>query len=160
LNVTAVGTAFDVRTGSSGTVVTVVEGRVKVSGQVEKGAGVPAANSDTVRVGTGQRVTFSGPAHGLSMATVDPRAAESWRNGILQFVGDPLEEVAGEVNRYSARNIVVASPLRQTLFTGTISAANVDDWLMALEQIFSVEIVDQGTNGIHIRSREDHGNHE
>ena len=91
---------------------------------------------------------------------VDPKTAESWRDGILQFVGDPLEEVAGEVNLYSARKIIVASALRRTLFTGTVSAANVDDWLKALEQIFSVDIVDQGINGIHIRLRDEHGNHE
>jgi hypothetical protein len=56
--------------------------------------------------------------------------------------------------------ITVASGLRRTLFTGTVSAANVDDWLKALKQIFSVEIVDQGINGTHIRSRDNHGNHE
>jgi transmembrane sensor len=151
LTVTAMGTAFDVRTGESGAVVTVSEGRVNVASDAEP---------KTVHAGIGQRVTFSRPAHRLSVAAVDPEAAESWRDGILQFVGDPLEEVAGEVNLYSARNITVASGLRRTLFTGTVSAENVDDWLKALEQIFSVEIVDQGINGTHIRSRDDHGNHE
>jgi transmembrane sensor len=151
LTVTAMGTAFDVRAGESGAVVTVSEGRVNVASDAEP---------QTIHAGIGQRVTFSRPAHRLSVAAVDPGAAESWRDGILQFVGDPLEEVAGEVNLYSARNITVASGLRRTLFTGTVSAANVDDWLEALEQIFSVEIVDQGINGTHIRSRDDHGNHE
>jgi transmembrane sensor len=160
LTVTAMGTAFDVRTGESGAVVTVSEGRVNVASDAEPQGGAANAAAETIHAGIGQRVTFSRPAHRLSVAAVDPEAAESWRDGILQFVGDPLEEVADEVNLYSARNITVASGLRRTLFTGTVSAANVDDWLKALEQIFSVEIVDQGINGTHIRSRDDHGNHE
>ena len=160
LTVTAMGTAFDVRTGASKTVVTVSEGRVNVASDSDPSGGPAGAPPGNIHAGVGQRVTFSRPAHHLSVATVDPKAAESWRDGILQFVGDPLEEVAGEVNLYSARKIFVASQLQRTLFTGTVAAANVDDWLKALEQIFSVEIVDQGTNGIHIRSRDNHGNHE
>jgi len=79
--------------------------------------------------------------------------AESWRDGKLQFQGDPLEDVAGVVNRYGATKIVVAPALRQIQFTGTVSPKHVRDWLKALEQIYAVEIVDQGANGVLIRSR-------
>ena len=160
LTVTAVGTAFDVRMGPSSTVVTVSEGRVNVvPGPNETGAG-PAVAPEIVRAGVGQRVIFSKPAHRLSVATVDPKVAESWRNGILQFVSEPLEDVVGELNRYSARTIVVAPAFQQTRFTGTISPANIGDWLKALEQIYSVEVVDQGADGIHIRSRDNNGARE
>jgi ferric-dicitrate binding protein FerR (iron transport regulator) len=117
----------------------------------------PGSHSGTVRAGVGQRVTFSKLSRRLSVATVGPRAAGSWRDGTLQFVGEPLEDVVNAVNRYGAPPIEVAADLQQTRFTGTVSPANVHDWLNALEQIYAVEMVDQGADGILIRSRAAHG---
>jgi ferric-dicitrate binding protein FerR (iron transport regulator) len=91
------------------------------------------------------------------VATVDPKVAGSWRDGTLQFVGEPLEDVVGAVNRYSAPPIVVANAFQQTRFTGTVSPSNIHDWLKTLEQIYAVEVVDQGAHGIFIRSRADNG---
>jgi transmembrane sensor len=147
LTVTAVGTAFDVRTGPSSTEVTVSEGRVSVG----------AVNAPATGAGVGERVTFSRPARRLSVAAVDPRIAESWRDGTLQYVGEPLEDVVSDVNRYNRRKIAVAPALLQSRFTGTVSTANVGDWLAALQQIFPVDVVDQGSNGILIQSRDNHG---
>jgi transmembrane sensor len=152
LAVTAVGTAFDVRTGPSSTVVTVSEGRVSV--------GPANAPATTVSADVGQRVTFSRPARRLSVAAVDPRIAESWRDGTLQYVGEALEDVVSDVNRYSRRKIVVAPALLQSRFTGTVSTANVGEWLAALQQIFPVDVVDQGSNGILIQSRDNHAIHK
>jgi transmembrane sensor len=148
LTVTAVGTAFDVRAGPSNTVVTVSEGRVSV--------GPANAPATTLGAGVGQRVTFSTPARRLSLAAVDPKIAESWRDGTLRYVGEPLEDVVSDVNRYSRRKIGVAPALLQSRFTGTVSTANVGEWLAALPQIFSVDVVDQGSNGILIQSRDNH----
>jgi transmembrane sensor len=157
LRVTAVGTAFDVRIDPSGTAVTVSEGRVNVApGTDEVGAG-PHTNTVAVRAGAGERVTFSNSARRLSVATVDPKVAEAWRDGKLQFEGDSLEDVVGVVNRYGAPQIVVAGALRLTRFTGTVSPKHIRDWLEALEQIYAVEMVDQGANGVLIRSRTGNG---
>jgi ferric-dicitrate binding protein FerR (iron transport regulator) len=139
--------------GPSNTVVTVSEGLVNVAGAVKDAGGGPSTGTETVRAGVGHRVTFSKSAQRLSVATVDPKAAGSWRDGTLQFIGEPLEDVVGAVNRYSTPQIVVAPAFRQTRFTGTVSPADVRDWLKALEQIYAVEVVDQGDNGILIRSR-------
>ncbi len=124
-----------------------------VASDAIQAAGSPELAPATIRAGVGQRVTYSKPAHGFSVASVDPKLAGSWRHGILQFVGEPLEDVADEVNRYSARRIVVAPEFQQTRFTGTVSPANVRDWLQALEQIYSVQVLDRGADGVLIRSR-------
>jgi transmembrane sensor len=158
LTVTAVGTAFDVRIGPSNTVVTVSEGRVNVApGADEPGADQmgrgPGAPAEIVRAGVGQRVTFSKSAQRLTVATIDPTVAGSWRGGTLQFVGEPLADVVGAVNRYSASQIIVAPAFQQTRFTGTVSPVNVRDWLKALEQIYAIDVVDQGPDGMLIRSR-------
>jgi ferric-dicitrate binding protein FerR (iron transport regulator) len=64
-----------------------------------------------------------------------------------------LEDVINAINRYTAPSIVVAPAFQQTRFTGTVSPSKVHDWLKALEQIYPVEVVDQGANGVLIRSR-------
>ena len=152
VTVTAVGSAFDVRAGASGTVVTVSEGSVNVTPRSRDG-GYPADAAQDVRAGVGQRVMFSMVAQRFSTAAVDPVAAESWRRGVLPFVGESLENVVGEINRYSALKIDIAPGFSQTRFTGTVSLGHVEDWLNALPQIFSVEVIDRGSNDIHIQSR-------
>lgn len=156
LTVTAIGTAFDVRIGPSSTVVTVSEGRVGVSPSADASGDGPSPQGATIRAGVGERVTFSKSAHQLTVARIDPKVAESWREGTLQFVGESLEEVAAVVNRYAAARIVVAPALQQTRFTGTVLPNNVDEWLKALEQIYAVTVVDQGVDGVLIRPRADH----
>jgi transmembrane sensor len=144
LTVIAAGTEFDVRISASETAVTVMEGRIKVS---------PDAGTEVIRADSGQRVTFSNSALKFSVTYVDPKVASSWRGGTLQFVGESLEEVVGVINRYSTTHIVVAPALQQTRFTGTVSPPTVRDWFKALEQIYAVEVINQGTDGILIRSR-------
>ena len=63
---TAVGTAFDVRIGPIGTVVTVGEGRVNVAQGADVAGGRPGTITETVRASIGQRVTFSKSAQRLS----------------------------------------------------------------------------------------------
>jgi transmembrane sensor len=149
LEVTASGTAFDVRMSSGDTFVTVSEGSVHVAPKSVHLTEPPRE----VLAEVGQRITFSEASRDLNSSAVDPVAAESWRRGVLPFVGEPLDVVIAEINRYSARKIDIAPGVSRTLFTGTVSLAHMEDWLNALPQIFSVEIIGRGSNDIHIRSR-------
>jgi transmembrane sensor len=153
LTVTAVGTEFDVRISPSSTAVIVGQGRVTVVSNVDGAGSDSPSNAEIVRATVGQRVAFSNVAQRLNVATVDPKAAGAWRDGTLQFVGEPLEDVVSAINRYTAPQIVVAPAFHQTRFTGTVSPSRVRDWLEAMEQIYAVEVVDQGANGILIRGR-------
>ena len=152
LTVTAVGTEFDVRISPSGTAVTIGAGRVTVAPDVEGAGSHPRSGREILRASVGQRVTFSHSAQRLSVATVDPKVAGAWRGGTLLFVGEPLEDVINAVNRYNAPPIVLAPAFQQTRFTGTVAPSKVGDWLKALEQIYPVEVVDQGTDGVLIRA--------
>jgi transmembrane sensor len=153
LTVRAEGTAFDVQMGPSSTVVTVSEGFVNLAPSANEAGGNGKVGSETIRAGVGQRVEFSRISRRSRFATVNPKVAGSWRSGTLQFMADPLEDVVSAVNRYSATQIVVAPEFRQTRFTGTLSPTDIRDWLKALEQIYAVEVVAQGTSGILIQSR-------
>ena len=156
LTVTAVGTEFDVRISPDATAVTVMEGRIKVSPDAER-TDQAGTRTEIIRADIGQRVTFSKLGHQFSISAVDPKVAGSWRGGTLQFVGESLEDVVGVINRYSTTHIVVAPALQQTRFTGTVSPTTVRDWFKALEQIYAVEVIDQGTDGMLIRSRTRNG---
>jgi transmembrane sensor len=155
LTATASGTAFDVREARDGTVVTVSEGQVSIRPEEKNGA-PRAAVSAPLRVHAGERVTLTASNQRLSVTNVDPSVAESWRSGMLEFVGQPLEAVVDEVDRFVNCRIVLASALQGTRYTGTVSPANVADWLEALKQIYSVQVIDEGANEIHIQLRGAH----
>jgi transmembrane sensor len=153
LRITAIGTAFDVRDAARDVMVTVSEGQVNVSADGKRPGSSPQTAPELVQAAAGERVTFSKPVHRLSLASVDLQVAESWRNGVLQFVAEPLDEVVAEVSLYSPRPIVLGdSDLGKLRFTGTVSQAHLDDWLAALEAVFSVRIIDRGPDGILIRA--------
>jgi transmembrane sensor len=153
LRITAVGTAFDVRDAARDVMVTVSEGHVNVSADGRRPESPPRVAPELVQAAAGERVTFSKPMYRLSLASVDLELAESWRKGVLQFVAEPLDQVVAEVALYSPRPIVLGdSELGKLRFTGTVSQAHLDDWLAALEAVFSVRIIDRGPDGILIRA--------
>jgi transmembrane sensor len=151
------GTAFDVRTARDGTVVTVSAGRVNVRlvGSEESLAAGIAAPPISLRAG--QRATLSSADRQLNVSIVDPTVAEAWRSGMLAFVDERLGAVVNEVDRFVNRRIVIASALQDTRYTGTVSPVNVADWLEALKQIYSVQVIDEGADEIHIQARGAHG---
>jgi transmembrane sensor len=153
LTVTSLGTAFDIRGGPHDVTVTVSEGRVNVSLDWGSSAGQARSAPAPVRAAAGQRLTFFRLTDRLSLVSIDLRVAESWRQGVLQFVAEPLQEVVEEVDLYSARPIVLGDPeLGKLQFTGTVSQAHLDDWLQALKALFPVQVIDRGADGILIRA--------
>lgn len=156
VTINGAGTAFDVRIGENSTVVTVRDGRVAVEPTANEPTSGGGATPGLLPASGGQRVTYSASARDLSVASIDPELAGAWRDGTLRFLGESLQDVVAEVNRYSPRRISIAATLQQNRFTGTLSPAHVDDWLRALEQVFAVEVVDRGDRGLHIQSRGTH----
>ena len=153
LSVTAAGTEFDVRKGPGSTVVTVSTGMVNVTPGADEAAGKAGTVVENAQARAGERLTFSSSTHRLILANVGPTAAGSWRAGTLEFMGEPLEEVVGTLNRYRGPQIVVGPELQQARFTGTVAPAEVRDWLAALEKIYACKVVDRGAAGILIQAR-------
>jgi len=147
LAVTAVGTAFDIRTAPDDTTVTVDTGRVRITAD-------DGSSSGPLHADAGQRVRYSIATHAVVLAQVDPQVAGSWRRGVLQFQAEALQDVVAEVNRYAPRKIVLQDrSLAAVPFTGTISQHEVSDWLMALEKILPVTVQDRGAEGLAIVHR-------
>lgn len=96
--VRAVGTQFDVYKKRTGTVVTVVEGRVAISS--------PAIEQKNPLISAGEQVTVT-PDAIRAPAAVDIAAATAWTQRRLVFNATRLADVAEEFNRYNPRPLIV-----------------------------------------------------
>lgn len=137
LTVTAVGTAFDVRSEPQRIVVTVQEGVVSVAG-----IGGNAPLRGAWRVSAGYQVAFDARSSDVKLTAVNTDQMLDWRSGRLQYFDEPLGNVVRDVNRYAARQIYVSDPrLAQLEFTGTVFVDSIDDWLHSLPASFPVRVV-------------------
>lgn len=153
VQVTALGTAFNVRKTADRIVITVKEGKVRVASSPASLAGEGREGAIAV---AGHQVTYSKQNGSLLMTRIDTPAPKpaAWQVGGLQFVNEPLASVIADVNRYSPRPIALADPQLGTLiFTGTLRRDAIDDWLSGLAQIFPVDVVDKAEEGIVLTGR-------
>ncbi|MDD5036425.1 MAG: FecR family protein [Methylococcaceae bacterium] len=120
------GTAFNVYQQDERVIVTVSEGRVRVSNDdgehrtVDLTAGLQAS-SDRHGIGPVRQVAV------LQVA--------AWRNGLLVFEMRPLAEVVDELNRYFPGKILIADPrIRNRIVSGAFDLTNPYDVLTAIEK--------------------------
>jgi transmembrane sensor len=129
-----IGTEFDVRRAPDSTVITVVEGRVAV------GASSSANPSAFVQLGAGQQIRVAGDQPGPPLA-VDPRRATAWLHRQIVFEREPLERVAGEFNRYSAKPIEITTPgLRNLEISGVFATDDTEAFLAFLRSLEGVRV--------------------
>jgi transmembrane sensor len=144
--VRAVGTEFNVNRKSSGTVVTVVEGRVAI---LAPQASAPEAGSAMVRVapvevGAGEQAIVT------MHATPTPRRtnvalATAWTQQQISFDSMPLPDAAEEFNRFNTQRLIVDPALADVYVTGTFSAvdpASLSRFLQFLREQPGLEVVE------------------
>jgi transmembrane sensor len=158
LQVTAVGTAFNVHSGDERVIVTVSEGRVRLAtenaplpgpGNARAGAMAPS-----LEAAAGEQALFSKKTERIAIAHADPAIAIAWRKGVLKFVNQPLADVVQDLNRYSERPIVLADAgLGALPYTGTVFGDRLDDWLHAIEDVFDVRVIKEDPQRIVIEKR-------
>lgn len=159
--ITAVGTAFNVENLQGRVVVTVAEGSVDVvSIRAPAETGTPAATTardsapapTPTRVEAGQRL-----AYGKMPIDVQPADTErvlAWRQGRLEYIGEPLKFVIPDVARYTDRQIVITDPaVEEMLYTGSVMEDDVEDWLTSLSDIFPIDIVRINENRVVLQPR-------
>ncbi len=145
--VRAVGTAFSVYLQKRDVEVDVTEGTVEVSSVANPGM-TSASSSQTSRairltnLNAGQRAAFNPEAE--SIQSVKPPEMDrrlSWREGILTFSGEPLDQVVEEVSRYTPVKIVISDPaIRNLRIGGYFKVGETDTMLEALETTFGVRV--------------------
>jgi len=144
LTVTAVGTAFDVRSESGRTVVTVQQGTVDIAAIRREGS-----LQGGWRVSAGYQVSYDGARSDARLSSVDAAQALSWREGRLQYFNVSLEDVVKDVSRYSPQPIGVEGPrVGKLTFTGTVFVNSIGDWLGAIQSSFPVRAVVTKDNSV------------
>jgi transmembrane sensor len=134
LKVTALGTAFNIKSESGRVVVTVEEGLVEA-----------ANGAESWRVGAGYQLAYDLGGHATRIAAVDARRELGWREGRLEYVNAPLSVVVADAGRYSDRRIeITEARLGAMTYSGTIFTRALDDWLSAVESTFPIRIETRG----------------
>jgi transmembrane sensor len=136
VRITAVGTAFNVRRGDDRVVITVSEGRVRLTG-----SGAAVADST---LEAGQQAVYVPVAKELAIAPVHAADAASWRQGVLKYIHEPLSAVTADLNRYSSKRIVIADARLAALpFTGTVFSARIGEALHGFADVFPLQVIER-----------------
>lgn len=140
--VSALGTAFDVNRRQSSTVVTVLDGRVRVETQRNAAAeSAPAPSGGGIAVHAGEQAVVDRTGAIDMDVSANVTAATSWIHNLLVFEDTPLETVIEEINRYSRRQIVLEdaalAPLR---INAVLQSGNPDALLRYLQRDRGVQI--------------------
>lgn len=154
--VQAIGTRFDVYRKPTGTIVTVVEGRVAVlPNQADAGnAGRPILSMDPARaievavpgllyVSAGEQVAVSAAQAPVAPTSADVAAATAWVQKKLIFNATPLRQVADEFNRYSTRVLVIEdAELGRLGISGVYSSTDPSSLLRFLRAVPEIRIIE------------------
>ena len=161
----AVGTAFAVHIKGGDVDVLVTEGSVEIAT-----TGIPRpdglASHDpaidalqvlaTLQVGQQTTIWRSGERAAAidEIRTVEPLDIEKklgWRDGLLTFAGDPLEQVVAEISRYTTVTVDIPDPeVRAIRIGGRIAVGETDGMIAALETNFGLRVTRIGDDRIEI----------
>jgi transmembrane sensor len=139
------GTQFDVRLEQKSTVVTVVEGRVEVGpSPMRETLGTTARQAQAARfveLAAGQQIGVAEGQWPAVPITVDVQSATAWLRQEIVFDHEPLERVAAEYNRYTAKPIEIATPaLRSMQVSGVFSTDDPDAFIAFLRSLKGVRV--------------------
>ncbi|MEZ5689711.1 MAG: FecR domain-containing protein [Caenibius sp.] len=135
LQISDIGTQFDVQHNGDGVRVNVAEGTVNVSSQ---------ALSAPVRLEAGRGLLFDA-SNGVSRVNAIPlEDAGSWRSGRLSYQSMPLALVASDITRYAGVQVTVAETLRNREFSGTLIVTDGKTALRDLSQLMGVDVTGNG----------------
>jgi len=145
--ITAVGTAFDVRAIADRVTVTVREGTVAIGASSAVPAALQGASpTGLVRVTRGEQAVYDSdrPASDPKITRVDPSESARWQEGWLVYRNEPLKYVIADLSRYANLNVDVAGSAGELRFSGTVAAAQISEWIVALPGVSPVQLQHQG----------------
>jgi len=149
----AVGTAFSVRLRDESVELLVTEGKVAVAPPEPAPTATaapadltPAAAPASYLVTAGQCTSVSlkpaaVPAPIIEVPAATVRQALAWQERRLDFEDASLADIVADMNRYSARKLVIADPaLAAKRFGGSFPAGDVDTLVRQLQRNFRVTV--------------------
>ena len=141
-DVRATGTRFDVRRDDGVVRVTLLEGSVEVRAAQSSGPGHWALRpGQQLRLGAGL----------ATPTTADVTAATSWTSRRITFQAVPLSTAIAEVNRYSARKVVLDAPgVGAIPVGGVFDCGDTDAFVAAVSDLQGLRAVRQADGSIHL----------
>lgn len=131
--ITALGTAFDVRSSDAEVQVTLLEGKVTVTRE-----GGPLGKPEVHALEPGQQLVAV-PRRPVRVEQADLRRVTGWRDGLLVFTDSALDDVIDEINRYSTRKIALGSESMKALrIGGVFHAGSIAGFVSAIESAFPI----------------------
>ena len=161
----AVGTAFAVHIKDGDVDVLVTEGSVEIAATRNPPREGPLGHDPalealqvlgTLEVGQQTTIWRSGQRAGAidEIRTVEPIDIEKklgWRDGLLVFAGDPLEQVVAEISRYTTVTVDIPDPeVGAIRIGGRIAVGETDGMIAALETNFGLRVTRIGDDRIEI----------
>jgi transmembrane sensor len=144
MQVTAVGTAFNVRRNSDRVVIAVSEGRVQLDSQETAGDLMTLKSARTPLL-AGQQAVYNSGSRTITIAQINAMEVASWRNGVLKYMHEPLGSVAEDLSRYHNKRIIISDARLSAMpFTGTVFSSRIGDALKALESVFPLQVQERG----------------
>jgi len=139
------GTKFDVHLQHDSTVVTVIEGRVAVAPSItteEPGTGSNESHPRRIiQLGANQQINVIEGEWPATPAAVDAERTTAWLRREIVFDHEPLELVAAEYNRYSAKPIEIATPaLRKLPISGVFATDDTEAFIAFLRSLKGVRV--------------------
>lgn len=142
--VVALGTRFDVRIDPGQVRVTLFEGRVAVS---------PIGGGAPVQLKAGEQFLQRG-ASARILASAPVEDALAWRQGLVMFQDETLGTAAAELNRYSARSLVVREPaIAGMRISGAFKAGDPARFARTVSTIHPVRVVTHPDGSIELLPR-------
>lgn len=121
----ALGTAFSVSIDGNDVVVTLVEGKVRVT---------DVGGTETSVEMTPGRQLIARKNRNWTMKSVDSSKEESWTIGKLTYMRDPLSKAVYDMNRYSKKKIIFENGrVPQKNIIGVFDAGDIDSFVTAIE---------------------------
>lgn len=151
VDVTAIGTQFNVYRKPNATEVTVIEGRVvldwyfgsETKRHVELDAGLKAI------------IAENSVEPALSPANIESTTA--WSERRLSFDDTPVAEVAAEFNRYNRSRVLISDPLlAQRRISGVFDVNDPGAFISLLQGLEEIDIQVVGDGHRNVRVKEDH----
>ena len=163
--VTAVGTAFTVRVQDENMDVLVTEGKIALTA-TDDFLQTPKKNSadnkltnlhasTLVELTAGQNVVFNQQVEEIK--TMRPDEAEKkldWRDGVLVFKGESLEQVIADVSRYTEMHIEIAGDdLKTQPIAGYFKVGETEALFDALHMMSDIEVERVSPNRVRLYKR-------
>jgi len=127
--IVAVGTEFNVDAHNSRTVVTVLEGRVRVSNSMSSTSGRSTGSTDPaarpIELASGEQAVVAEYNPPRRVPVADTKRATAWTERRLIFEETTLADVAAEFARYNEKSIhILGEPLASQRITGIFNATD------------------------------------